>query len=337
MNQKSISTVMAVCLLLALGGPVFAHGWIFPNPPVTPPPAPGTAAAKALGLAAGPGYTGPNGGATAPYQPGGAVTVPFVGGTPRPVSDPVPEPPTTGPATGGTTAAPRPVNPGPRGRGVGRATPRARSKARSSPWLNRIKVPWQAAFLPLTDHGGYQGQAASISQALKMSPGEGGWVRDDSPSLVLTYDPSVKGGMKALRSLEDDARFLNASHLFNCFRIDSRSLPAGSKGASLSVFRRDGTLVGAVNGDGRLRGGYALLRKSFDEKTGGNLDRSLPHVQQALQAIAQAEYSLQSLGRNAVDPASGKVRSAAVKTMKSIARKLAGWKTALEHLKKAAD
>ena len=41
-------------------------------------------------------------------------------------------------------------------------------------------------------------------------------------------------------------------------------------------------------------------------------------VQQALRAIAQAEYSLEQLGRNTVDPATGKIRSVAVKTMKSM-------------------
>ncbi len=60
-------------------------------------------------------------------------------------------------------------------------------------------------------------------------------------------------------------------------------------------------------------------------------------MQQALRAIAQAEYSLEQLGKNTVDPATGKIRSVAVKTMKSIARKLAGWKKTLADLKKSAD
>src|SRR5690606_5855924 len=117
----------------------------------------------------------------------------------------------------------------------GNVTAPRRGKTAMGPWLDLIRVPWQAAFLPVSQEGPEQRQLG-ISEALKRTPEEGGWVHDRRPSVVTFYDPTSPAHRKLLDGLDLDARFRAATHLFNCFRVARSAGAPGADAVELVVY-----------------------------------------------------------------------------------------------------
>ncbi|MAG55163.1 MAG: hypothetical protein CMJ83_02625 [Planctomycetes bacterium] len=286
-----MQTRMSCLLLVAacfFGGaaPVLAHGWLFIPP--TPPPPPGPSLGG-NGAATPTPYTGPEGGGSPTYNGpvgGGSGATPSGepaagGGNPEPTPEP-----------GETRPAPRTRV----GNGAGKPNPRAtrptanrKAKVPRGPWKDLVRVPWTTVF-PVTENG----YAARADAGLRVDEAHGGWKRRAAPSILVVVDGANQKQVKALDRLNRDTRFLSAAHLFNCFRLDRRSMGKTGGGLVLSVFAADGSRIGKLEGN-RLNRAFRMLERAYDKKKGCDLSKMLPKVASLVDAIAYCDHHVSAM------------------------------------------
>jgi len=180
----------------------------------------------------------------------------------------------------------------------------------TSPWLKTMQIDWTPAFALAPEHEGYDSLAASIATALEAPAVQGGWKKKDRPSLVVVWNPRSEDHRKLLEMLRADDRFNTATHLFNCYRIDSRSLrDADPRTIYLSAFRKGGRHVGYVSGKRKLKGEFDLLERTWAlDHDGARLTKALPPVRAALKQVARADYQIERLEKLIVCPHCGERR-----------------------------
>jgi hypothetical protein len=181
----------------------------------------------------------------------------------------------------------------------------------------------------------YEAPTLGVRDALKLDPRKGGWLRDDLPNLVLIYDPSDPTHKKTVRHLEEDSRFKCGANLFNCFRVDSRSLPGDKKrDVVLGAYTRSGDLVASVKGTSRLRGAWHILRKALSDDRGIDLKRLMPSLQEALSALCHAKAHIKHLNGRLIDPGTGRLDAKVGRQLTSALKAEFGWQRVLSALKK---
>lgn len=286
MNRNTALLALVVALLGAT--PVFAHGWTIPPTPPYSPTGGG-----------GPEYQGAVG--------GGEGIVPEV------------EP------TGGT-ATPQPQGPqGPNYRFGTRTTPKLatrvsrptaptrRPKTARSPWLKNISVPWQAVFAPVAENGTYAKTQQNPLAGVMLSAEQGGWERSKARALVLVLDPSKKSHLKSLKALESDSRFVAAANLFDCYRVDARSLKKAPSSPTLSAFDAKGNLVGQLKGR-TLRKGFELAEKAWGKKMTTKVQAAHAH----LGGIAYYEQHIEKLEKAIICPDCGHERNDVARRLETL-------------------
>lgn len=289
-----------------ISAPVMACGWALPPfIPLTAPPLGG----------ADPVYDGPDGG-------GDLVEVV----TPEPTETPdAPAPAVT-------------VGPAPRNRAlatpgmVSRATAsRARPKAAAMPWMRRLAIPWKGVF-PVV-HQGYDANLSNLGEGLRQSPAEGGYEREETPSLIVAFDSANPDHVATLKKMNGDTRLVAAMHLFNCFKIDVR----GQKGEGeikLSAFACDGSLIGSVKGDRELRRSLLLLEKVWRQESGKDLSSLLPKAAEMVQGVAHCDEYLAHAECGVVCQDCGEYRSDVVVTLEDVKARRARYLEGLASLRK---
>ena len=169
-----------------------------------------------------------------------------------------------------------------------------RMKRRPS-WMKSVNVNWMAAFAPLKQiDGEYARQFGSIDEAISRPVREGGWQRKHRPSAVLIYNPANPQHTRAIAALESDGRFKAATYLFNCFRVDARSLPRKSRGSSISLrtYSKDGAFVTSTSGTRRLPNAVRTLERAFAKTHPSRLTKSINWLQKTLGTRAYIDHTL---------------------------------------------
>jgi hypothetical protein len=209
------------------------------------------------------------------------------------------DPTFTGPVGGGspTTQEQPTVTQRPQTAGVGGGmrvgTVRTgKPKSVMTPWLKNMRIPWAPACLPAVDVKGYSARVGSISDALKLSPADGGWSRDGRPVVVFSYDATSADHKRLLSTLDHDSRVRTATNFFNCFRVDVAAYAEknASMDATLAVYLTDGTLVGELSGQRKMGGVYDLLEKAWKQHAGAELTKLLPGMEYCLKEKAVAKH-----------------------------------------------
>ena len=180
----------------------------------------------------------------------------------------------------------------------------SRPKRSRSPWADSIRAPWQPAFAPLSENrDGYDAELLPVEQGITKTQAEGGWKRVNELAMLLVWDPGSKTHRDAVAAMESDARFLGASHLFDCFRVDARSLKNPGKQPRLMVFNKSRELVGSLEGK-KLRKGFKLL----DEAAGGDLAQRALKIYENLNGMAYCSDYIKKLTKGVVCPDCGHER-----------------------------
>lgn len=324
-------------------GFVFSGG--FAPPP--PPPGLGAPGTPSNGPSGFPGSSGAGGGSGAtPPAPGGTTAPPPAGGggggtpgvggstpgvgggpagggTPRSSgSGPVgggsgPTNGGNGGAAGGGNGRPsgRPAIPAGAGRGTG-GTPAGGGRSfggavaarpPAEPWLDEMRIEWNAEFLPYDKTDQYAAVAVSAQEALRRPVDAGGWRRADRPTLVVFVDAADPTHAKALRALDSDHRLRVATKLFNCFRVDAGSKSLGGE-IGFAAFRADGTSVGEVKGPGKPSRIYELLAKAFSEDGRGELGAVCNAADPLVKHSAHCRWLLRKASAAVVCPDCGELR-----------------------------
>ncbi len=293
MTPDTFSTTLRRLLVAAvIAAPVLAHGWSPPPPPPPPPPAMGggNPTQTPVGGAPTPEFNGPT---------GGAVTGTTTGG---------------GNATGGTTGAPTTFTPGataaaPHGAAGrttgGMATP-GKSKGMLSMWDEKVTIPWKSVFLPVVQREGYGSSVGTIADGVKLPQAQGGWARDDRPSIVIVFDSGNADHKRLLSALESDSRFKTAANFFNCFKVDATGTKAGD--ARLYVFGRDGAEMAQIAGQRKFNGAYDTLEIAYGKEMKVNLAEKAPQMDALLKSKAYVDHRAKQIEGGVVCPDCGHER-----------------------------
>lgn len=250
-----------------------------------------------------PAYTGPVGTPTPPVPPPPLTPNPGGGTTGQPGGG-------TTPALGGTTR----LNSGPKGGRSPRPRVGSPKKFRNL-WTDRITVDWTPVFPPVDAQKGYDGSAQGLAQGVKRPVSDGGWDRDDAPSIVLVYDPSSKSDLKTIAALERDNRFKVATWVFNAFKIDARQLTKKERGLRLLVFDNKGTLVKELTGK-NMRKAMKPMETAYRASTKRSLSKVMPHLERNVGGIAYCKEKIAWLESRIVCTDCGKAHD----TPKNIAK-----------------
>ena len=124
----------------------------------------------------------------------------------------------------------------------------------------------------------------------------------------MIYDSSNRKHLAALKILDNDSRFGNASHLVNCFKLDTLGLKGAGQEFKVSVHLADGSLLGEILGDRELRKAYDLLEAAWQRNTGRELSKILPRATDLVSAIAYFDYTRELIEVGFVCPDCGKER-----------------------------
>lgn len=286
MKSHRYALALTLALIAVFGAKnLSAHGWIVPPPP---PPA---------GLGEAPDATVSGlGDATAAES------------TAEPTAEPAPEPA----RSTATTPTPRITvsNLAPRGATpVGRATPRTRGKSKMPNWNSKLSVPWQAAFPTHVQRNGYDGELLSVDASLTTAVEDGGWARNaDRPSVVIIYDVSRSDHQRAVEQLSADTRFLSGANLFNCYRVDARTLDAKDTDVRLRTYDRDGKFVSEARGTRKVRGAFDVLEKAWNTSDATPLTKVLPRANALLVECAKVTDAIHTYEGGVVCPDCGEER-----------------------------
>lgn len=263
-----------------------------------------------------PPYTVPGGGDPSYNGPVGSTP-----GVPPPPLNPNPGGGTTpAPVTGGTTPTPPRGGVTSRNPGTGRKTRpnpggRTNPKRARNPWSDRIGISWRAVFPPIDSKQGYDASIASLREGVARPAAAGGWERNETPSLVLVYDPSDSEHLKAILALRRDARFTAATWVFNCFKVDARQLDKRQRQLRLAVFEKNGELVREFDGK-NLRKAFRAMETAYKNATRRELSKVLPHLHRNVGGIAYCKEKIAWLEKRIVCHDCGKTH----KTPETIAR-----------------
>lgn len=299
MTSRIPVMLLAVCALLLIGAPALAHGWQF-----TAPEGGGSANFE---QAVGGSSNGNSEGEVVPAG-GGGVSSP---------GDP------------GTTGAPRAPTSSRRtgaAKGGRRSSPNfGAKKGRAAPWLGEIRIPWKTAFV--TPRQGYDARLGDLDASLR----DGGWGRSGRPSLVMLYDPSRKAHQNAIDALDKDTRVRAASHLFNCFRVDARSVGAKEADVVLRAYDASGGLVVQVKG-ARATKVFDALRATWKRCGKSDLSKVLPRVDAIVSGIAWCDHHMLWMETKIICPDCGHEREDVVETLGQMKVRKAGLLRALAAL-----
>jgi hypothetical protein len=207
------------------------------------------------------------------------------------------------------------------------SAPRSRGKTSKAAWLDRVTVPWTSVFPPALSREGYGATVLDPAFGLKRSPADGGWTRETGTALLLVYDSGDADQVKAVQALEADGRFVAASHLFDCFRMDLRGNPQGCESARVTLYDAKAQVMGEGRGR-RLRDILVAMNVAYKAAQGRELTKVLPSVEQNLGGIAWNQQSIEAYQGCLVCPHCGELRQEAVE-------KIAQAKAALAEFKKA--
>lgn len=314
MKIVRLPALSALLAVMALAVPALAHGWVF----VPTPTGLGTQEfAGPVGLGADPGdevAVGHGDGQSEVTPTPDAPAKPVTRSTPRrTVTDRVPS------RLDGAKAA------------FGRATTGNRPKAQLAPWRRELAIPWKAAF-PVPTGNGYDGHRG-LDAGLTTSPEEGGWVRDERPSLVVIYDASNEDHQRAVRQLELDHRFLVAANLFNCFRAEASTFGEPTTDVQVRTYTSKGVLAGKASGQRKLRGAFDALEAAWLADCGASLAKTLPKATALVEAVAKTAHDINVCEHAVVCPDCGEERHDIRETLAVLRRHEQSYRTALSTLK----
>ncbi len=206
------------------------------------------------------------------------------------------------------------VTPGGRGVGRGGRTPyvgkKVRLSAEQSYWLGAVTLPWEGTFLPTGGGDGYDGREMTIEEAVTHGRG---WKKDELPTIVFVYDPSSKAHMKSLTKVSQDARFVSASHYFNLFRVDARTikdrrLKRKVKEPTFFLFRANGASAGVV----KKAMSYKQLQRPvsgiFQEDFAKSEEEALASMSAVLARRSWVEDEIRRYETVLFDPVTGKLQ-----------------------------
>lgn len=282
---------LSAIALLALTGQALAHGWVNPFP---------------VGGAFPPAAE-PVGGIDAEAILVGDSVVPVGGG----------DVPTTGTTTGGTRSGrttPRTTN---RLRSAnkssGRVTPNFGAKKGSrAPWSREIRIPWKSGFVKPQE--GYDSVIADLDRALTPRVADGGWERDARPSIVVLYDPNSRAHEKALADLNKDVRVRAAAHLFNCYRVDARTLGGAPKKLVVRAYDAKGRLASELKG-GRATQVFTAMRTAWRSFGKRDLSKVVVRADALVRGLAWCDYQLGFIEKKVICPDCGHEREDVVENI----------------------
>jgi hypothetical protein len=203
------------------------------------------------------------------------------------------------------------------------------------PWVNRIVVDWKAVFPPVSGPEGYEPTQEELCKGLIYEPEKGGWARDKIPSLLLICNLGDDSQHRTLKLLEGDARFRDASRLFNCFRVDARGIEKHSRELSLGVYLADGTLVGTAGGD-RLNKVLPFMETAYRVHTARELTKMLPAIHSNLVQLAYLEHEIDSLCSKLVCPDCGETHAAVPKSLAVMRQHVEKYRQAVDSFRRRA-
>jgi hypothetical protein len=204
----------------------------------------------------------------------------------------------------------------------------ARPKSTDDSWKRRIGVPWKPAFAGDSPTDGYS-RTPDPETWLEKDAAKILGPRDPGPFLLLVFDSRSAGHEKAVAELGRDGRFLVASHLFTCFRVDGCGWPRPPKDVSLAVHGDDGTLFGRVKGN-QLHQALDEMERAYEAWTGHRLNRVLPPMEADLAGLGNCEAELEALQKRLVCPDCGE-------THQNVEKGLAEWRRRRDEYRDTID
>ena len=280
----------------------------------------GGGAAGGGGGSGGSGYGGcppPPAPAPAPASPAGS------GLTGTPVSTPTATPGggvTPGSPAGGTTPASGRGGVTPRGAGAGRGSrgpyrggKKVRMSSEQSFWIGAVTLPWEGTFLPRGGAEGYDGRELTVEESVASRDAKNSWKMKPLPTIVFVYDPSDKGDLKTLAKVSGDKKFISASHYFNLFRVDVRTIKnpkvrKSLKQATFMVFNANGEKVAAVTKASSFKPFTRSFQKVFDADFAKPLDGAVTSMGAVIARRAWVDDEIRRHETVLVDPVTGKIQ-----------------------------
>ncbi len=190
----------------------------------------------------------------------------------------------------------------------GGSTGPARSKNALSHLDKDIHIDWKLAFLPVVKKEGYDPVVLTIDEALTMSPADGGWLRENRPSLVLVTDPLSKDHQALVNKLENDVRFKTGTYFFNCFRLESADAGKAPKEARLMIYAANGALLNEIAVERKLPQAFSTLEDAFKTATGAELSGVVWKMDSALKTRAALAHAMKYAEGGIVCPDCGHER-----------------------------
>jgi hypothetical protein len=306
MKAPRIKVIAVALAALVCAAPALAHGW---QPPY---------------VAAGGGTPGFAGGAGGGGDQPQGDTPPVGGGDPTTGTPSQTGGRPTATTNGGSTTLTR----------GGAAGAPSKAKGGTTPWMARARIAWVPAFLPSIAQNGYAARTATVADGVRLPQSEGGWARDQRPVMVFSYDATNAEHRRLLATLDGDARVRNASYLFNCFRVDVGAADKKeSADARLSVFTKDGTLVGEVTGQRKLNAVYDLLESAWKKDGGSDLTNRIAKVDSIVKAKAYAEHTIPQCEAGIVCPDCGHERLDVIERIAELRARAEACDRALDELR----
>lgn len=198
-------------------------------------------------------------------------------------------------------------------------------------WLGAVTLPWEGTFLPRDGGDGYDGREMTIDQAVAARGAKKGWKLKELPTIVFVYDPSKKNHMKSLSKVSGDKKFISASHYFNLFRVDVRTIQdkkirKGLKDATFMVFKANGKKVATLKKAMSFKPFKKPFTKLFESDFNKPLDSALSSMGAVLARRAWVEDEIRRHETVLFDPVTGKVQQ-------NIKDRIAEYKKELKNLK----
>jgi hypothetical protein len=158
--------------------------------------------------------------------------------------------------------------------------------------MDQVHIPWTVGFLPAVGTTGYATRLGTVADALRLPPSQGGWTRDNSPVMVLSYDAADADQKRVIEAFDADSKVRAAAQFFSCFRVDvgAKAKKGETKDAHLAVYTAEGVLVGELTGSRRISGVYDLLAKAWAKKGGTDFADRVVKMDSLLKAKAQSDH-----------------------------------------------
>ena len=140
-----------------------------------------------------------------------------------------------------------------------------------------------------------------------------GWKMKKLPTIVFLYDPADKSHLKSLAKVSSDKTFISASHYFNLFRVDVRTIEDKKmrrklKEPTFVIFKANGKKVASVKKAMSIKPLQKSLSRVFEADFGKPLTNATAAMGAVLARKAWVEDEIRRHETVLFDPVTGKLQ-----------------------------